>query len=117
MDNIHKSIVPHDPHYGFGETLESISFVAYYLDEVGIADFLEDNKRLKTLRYSHSTKNNVSPQCWDICKFIAAIERQVGSHLVELSVSIGEPFGSIAPGKASMRGFHASDSSNFLSKL
>ena len=105
MDDNHRSIVPQDPHYSFGEALESVSFVACCLDEVGIADFLKDTKRLRTLRYSHSTKDNVSPQCWDICKFVAAIERQVGSHLVELSVSIGEPFGSIAPGKASMRGF------------
>lgn len=36
---------------------------------------------------------------------VAAVERQVGSHLVELSVSIREPFGSIAPGKVTMRGF------------
>ena len=63
MDDNHKSIVPQDPHYGFGETLESVSFVACCLDEVGIADFLKDNKRLKTLRYSHSTKDNVTPQC------------------------------------------------------
>lgn len=105
MDDNHKSIVPEDPHYGFGETLESVSLVACCVDEVGIADFLKDTKRLKSLRYSHSTKYNVSPQCWDICKFVAAIERQVGSHLEELSVSTGNPFGSIAPGKASMRGF------------
>ncbi|KAF6241719.1 hypothetical protein HO173_000430 [Letharia columbiana] len=105
MDDNHKSIVPKDPNYGFGETLESVSLVACCVDEAGIADFLKDTKRLKSLRYLHSTKYNVSPQCWDICRFVAAIERQVGSHLVELSVSIGKPFGSIAPGKASMRGF------------
>ena len=104
-DDNYKSIVPRDPRYRFGETLESVSFVACCMDEVGIADFLNDTKRLKTLRYSHSTKYNVSPQCWDICKFVAAIERQVGGHLVELSVSVREPFGSIAPGKVSMRGF------------
>jgi len=100
-DDNHKSI----KHYGFGETLESVFFVACCMDEVGIADFLKNTKRLKTLRYSHSTKHNVSIQCWDICKFIAAIERQVGTHLVELSISMREPFGSIAPGTVSMRGF------------
>lgn len=101
MDDNHKSI----KHYSFGETLESVFFVACCVDEVGIADFLKNTKRLKTLKYSHSTKYNISIQCWDICKFIAAIKRQVGSHLVELSISIGEPFGSIAPGKVSMGGF------------
>ena len=82
----------------FGETLESVSLVACCMDDVGIGDFLQDTERLKTLEYSHSRKDNPSIQCWDICKFIASIERQVGSHLVELSISIGRPFGSIAPG-------------------
>ena len=101
MDDNHKSI----KEYSFGETLESVFFVACCVDEVGIADFLKNTKRLKTLKYSHSTKHNASIQCWDICKFIAAIERQVGTHLVELSISIEKPFGSIAPGKVSMRRF------------
>ena len=105
MDSYHKSIVPKDPHHGFGETLESVSLVASYVDEVGIADFLKDTKGLKSLKYSHSTKYTVSPQCWEICKVVAAIERQVGSHLEKLSISIGKPFGPIAPGSVSMRGF------------
>lgn len=89
----------------FGETLETVSFYASCLDEADIADFLKNTKRLKTLRYLHSTKENVGPQCWNICNFIEAIKRQVGSHLVELSISIEEPVGSIAPGKVSMRDF------------
>ena len=105
MDPNYTNIIPRDPSYGFGETLESISFVTCCLDDVGIAHFLKNTKRLKTLRYSHSKKYDVNPQCWDICKFVAAIEGQVGSHLLELSISIREPFGSIAPGKATMRGF------------
>lgn len=105
IDGNYNSIVPRDLHYRFGDTLKSISFVACCMDGVGIADFLQDTNCLKTLRYSHSTKYYVSPQCWDICKVVAAIERQVGSHLVELSVSIGQPFGSIASGEVSMRGF------------
>lgn len=36
---------------------------------------------------------------------MTAIEREAGSHLEELSVSIRELRGSIAPGRASMRGF------------
>ena len=105
MDANHTSIVPRDPNYGFGETLESVSFVACCMDDVGIAHFLKNTKRLKTLRYSHSKKYDSNLKCWDICKFVAAIERQVGSHLMELSISIRDPFGSIAPGKVTMRGF------------
>ena len=60
MDDNHKSIVPKDPHYGFGETLESVSLVACCMDEVGIGDFLKDTKRLKSLRYSHSVKWDLS---------------------------------------------------------
>ena len=89
--------------YVFGKTLESISLVACCIDEKAIADFLKDASRLKTLRYSHSTKICISPQRWDICNFIAAIQRRVGSQLVELSISIREPFGSIAAGNVSMR--------------
>lgn len=68
MDANHTSIVPKDPNYGFGETLESVSFVTCCLDDVGIAHFLKNTKRLKTLRYSHSRKYNFNPRCWDICK-------------------------------------------------
>jgi len=75
-------------------------------DEVAITDFLRHTPRLRTFRYSHSTKNDGGPQDWDLCKFVTAIEREVGSHLVELSISIRELRGSINPGKASMRGFH-----------
>ena len=65
---------------------------------------LEAPPQFKTLRYSHSRKYNCNLRCWDICKFGAAVERQVGSHLVELSVSIRDALASIAQGKVSMRG-------------
>ena len=51
------------------------------------------------------TKAYSGPQDWNICKFITAIERNVGSHLEQLSISIREPRGSIPPGCTSMRGF------------
>lgn len=105
MDDGHKGIASKDPYRGFGETLEVVDLVWCCIDEVGIADFLKHTTRLRTLRYSHSTKGNGGPQYWDICKFVTAIEREAGSHLVELSVSIRELRGSLAPGKASMRGF------------
>ena len=46
-DENNKSIVPRDPTYGFGETLESDSFVACCVDEVGITDCLENTNALK----------------------------------------------------------------------
>lgn len=98
------SIMSRCPHRGF-KALKAVHLVSSFIYEVAITDFLKHTPRLKTLTYSHSTKENCSPQDWDICRFITAIEREVGSHLAELSISIPELRGSIAPGKASMRGF------------
>ncbi|MCJ1271614.1 hypothetical protein MMC22_011516, partial [Lobaria immixta] len=105
MDDGHKRVASKDPYGGFGQTLEAVHLVSCCIDEVGIADFLKHTTRLRTLRYSHSTKGNDDSQDWNICKFVTAIEREAGNHLVELSVTIREIRGSIAPGKASMRGF------------
>lgn len=108
-DGGHKSIYgSKDPYRGgFGETLEAVHLVSCCIDDVGIADFLKHTTRLRTLWYSHSTKGNGGPYDgdWDICKFVTAIEREAGSHLEELSVSIRELRGSIAPGTVSTRGF------------
>ncbi|KAL9127513.1 MAG: hypothetical protein Q9217_003623 [Psora testacea] len=106
----HNSIYTSEDPYrnGFGETLEAVHLVSYCIDEVGIADFLKHTTRLKTLRYSHSTKGNGGGPYdgdWDICKFVTAIEREAGSHLEELSISIRGLRGSIASGRASLRGF------------
>ena len=105
-DGGHKRICASiDSHGGFAETLKSVHFMSCCIDDVGIADFLKHAPNLRTLLYSHSTKGNGGPhhRDWDICKFVTAIEREAGCHLVELSVSICELRGSIAPGKASMR--------------
>ena len=107
-DGGHKSIcASKDPYGGFAKTLKSVHFMSCCIDGVGIADFLKHTPRLRTLMYSHATEGNGGPhdRGWDICKFVTAIEREAGSHLVELSVSICELRGSIAPGKASMRNF------------
>lgn len=104
-DDGHKNMVSNNPVGGFGKTLTVVDLMACCIDEVGIADFLQHTTRLKTLRYSHVTKEHSGPRDWNICKFITAIGRKVGSHLEELSVFIRELRGSIAPGKASMRGF------------
>jgi hypothetical protein len=104
MDDGHTRIASKDPYPSFS-ALETVRFVSCSIDEVSIADFLRRTPRLKTLRYSHSTKGNDGTQDWDLCKFVTAIEGTAGSHLVELSVSIHDLRGSITPGKASMRGF------------
>ena len=101
----HKNTTSNNPEGAFGKTLIAVNFVACCIDEVAIADFLQHSPRLRTLRYSHVTKPHSGPQEWNICEFITAIEREVGSHLEEFSVSIRELRGSLPPGKASMRGF------------
>ncbi|KAI4150264.1 MAG: hypothetical protein L6R39_002316 [Caloplaca ligustica] len=105
-DGHYKNIAYYNPEGGFGKTLVAVNFMACCIDEVGIADFLQHTTCLRTLRYSHTTKIHRGPQDWNLCQFITAIERKVGSHLEELSISIRELHGSIAPGKSSMRGFH-----------
>lgn len=75
------------------------------IDEVSIAKFLQHNPNLKTLRYSHLSKQIVGDQYWNICDFVAAIEREVGNHLAKLSVSIRAYSDQIVSGRVSLRGF------------
>lgn len=92
-------------HSGLGSsTLVAAHFVSCCICPAGIAEFLTHIPSLRTLRYSHCTKGGVDGD-WNICAFVTAIERAVGPHLEELSVSIRELRGEIALGKASMRGF------------
>ena len=98
-----KSTMSKKPSYVFGKTLESISFEACCINEKAIADFLKDVSCLKSFRYSHSTKEDIGPQRWDICKFVAAIQHRVGSQLLELSLSIRRSSALIAAGSVSMR--------------
>ncbi|KAE8393880.1 hypothetical protein BDV23DRAFT_180330 [Aspergillus alliaceus] len=88
------------------QSLEAVHFMRASIDDKAIAGFLKHTPSLKTLRYSHTTNNNGGLQDWDLCRFVAAIEREAGNHLVELSISIDELRGSITLGKVSMRGFH-----------
>ena len=105
-DGCHKSIYASKDLYpgGFGATLREVEFVNCCMDEVAIAGFLKHTIRLKKLHYSHSSKDNGYDH-WDICKFVMAIQREVGSHLEVLSVSILKLRGLIVPGRASMRAF------------
>ncbi|KAF2093596.1 hypothetical protein NA57DRAFT_81098 [Rhizodiscina lignyota] len=105
MSEGHKSIASKDLYRGFGGTLEEAVLKDCCIDEVGITNFLKYTPHLKTLRYSHMTNEFGNPWSWNICKFLTAIEREAGGHLVELSVSIYRSRRSISPGKASLRGF------------
>lgn len=87
------------------EVLEAAHLVSCCIDHSSIAIFLQHTPSLKTLRYWHSTKMGVWNQDWDVCKFVEGVEREVGSHLVQLSITIHDFHGSILPGKASIRGF------------
>ena len=97
-------IPPKVPGYRFGETLESVSLTSSCVDGASFTRFFANAKRLKSFRYEHSAKS-VAPQDWDLCRFIAAIERQVGSHLTELSISLRESSECTPLGKISFRGF------------
>lgn len=87
------------------EALEAAHLGGCCIDAEGIADFLKHTPRLKTLRYSHSTQHDSLPPNWDICKFVNAVAREAGSHLIELSLEIQKLRGSILPGKVSLRSF------------
>ena len=91
----------------FGQTLEVVYFPGCYIDHVAIADFLKHTPRLRSLTYSHMSKSDPEgpPLDWDICKFVTAIEREAGGHLMQLSITIAELRGSVLPGSASLRGF------------
>ena len=104
LEGIPRSLALTDSHH-IAETLQAAHLVSCCIDEVGIADFLKYTPSLKTLRYWHGTKSDSPVQDWDICKFVNAVEREAGSHLVQLSVAIRELHGSIVPGQASIRGF------------
>lgn len=95
------------PHIHLGKMLRAIKLSRCCLDDVDITYLLKHTPCLKSLFYTHSTQTPDSRQSWDICKFVSATEREVGSHLVELSVSIGDMASTITPGRVSMRGFHA----------
>lgn len=105
MNDGHESIAPKHPYRDFGETLNSVNLSKCCIDEMGIADFLKHTTRLRKLKYSHSTNGNNRRQSWDICKFVTAIEREIGSQLEKLSISIVRLSGLIAPGEATMRNF------------
>ncbi|KAI2626604.1 F-box domain protein [Hypoxylon sp. NC1633] len=105
IGSISTELASKSAYFRYGETLETVEFMECFIDEAAIASFLKNAQRLKIFRHSHANRPYRPAQDWDICKFVATIEREVGSHLEELSISVSESQGSILPGKASMRGF------------
>lgn len=85
--------------------LEVAGFDDASVDTVAIAGFLKHTPRLKSFTYLHSIKANGGHQVWDLCGFIAAVQREVGSHLEHLCAITLELRCLISPGKPYLRGF------------
>lgn len=80
------------------------AYLSGCIDDVGITDFLKHTPRLKTLDYLHSTQRELCPRSWNICKFVNAVAREAGRHLIAFSVLVDSEE-SMPPGKVSTRGF------------
>jgi hypothetical protein len=85
------------------ETMEIAHLLSSNLDGLAMEHFLGCTPRLKTLVYSHSSKQ-LGP-AWDICALVAAIVKEAGSHFEELSITMHDFTGKIALGTATMRDF------------
>lgn len=89
----------------FDSKVEVVGFWDASIDAVTIAHFLKRTPCLKSLMYWHSTNGGVGHQDWDLCAFIAAVQREVGSHLENLCAITTELRGSVSPGKPNLRHF------------
>ncbi|GAW22608.1 hypothetical protein ANO14919_121500 [Xylariales sp. No.14919] len=96
---------PPTPYTFYGKALESVTLDNCWMDPESIAEFLAHTPRLKVFNYSHTLGLRVDTQGWDLCGFVAAIGREVGSHLERLSVGISEWRAPVLSGKPSMRDF------------
>ncbi|KAF2877261.1 hypothetical protein BDV95DRAFT_601674 [Massariosphaeria phaeospora] len=79
-----------------GEIMEIAHLLSSNLDGPAMEHFLRCTPRLKTLVYSHSSKE-LGP-LWDICALVTAIAKEAGSHLEELSITTHDFTGKIALG-------------------
>jgi hypothetical protein len=86
-----------------GETMEVAHLLSSNLDGPAMEHFLRCTPRLKTLVYSHSSKE-LGPT-WDICALVTAIVKEAGSHLEELSITTHDFTGKIALRTSTMRDF------------
>ncbi|KAA8645024.1 uncharacterized protein ATNIH1004_009235 [Aspergillus tanneri] len=89
----------------FNSTVETVGFWEASINAVAITDFLKHTPCLKSLTYWHSEKDSVKNQGWDLCEFISAVQRNVGSHLESLSTVTTELRCLISPGKPCLRSF------------
>lgn len=93
------------PYAGFTISLEMVDFVDCCIDPTNMAKFLKHSPCLKRLRYSHSPKENNDDHSWNICDFVTIIEREAGSYLEGLSLSLSSFRDSIVPGRVSLSKF------------
>jgi hypothetical protein len=90
----------------FADALQEAHLGRCCMDDEGISRFLKHTPRLKTLTYYHDTQHDFLPSAWNICKFVNAVAREAGTHLIEFSVgTVSSWGGSILPGRVSARGF------------
>lgn len=86
-----------------GMAMETAHLLSCTLDGATMEYFLRCTPCLKTLVYSHTSKDVAAP--WNICELVTAIVKQASSHLEELSITLHDFKGRIALGTASMRPF------------
>ncbi|KAI0471453.1 hypothetical protein GGR56DRAFT_71871 [Xylariaceae sp. FL0804] len=96
---------PGNPYNCYGQALEQVQLTHACIDDATMAAFLRHTPRLKKLKYLHNDMGDDN-HIWDLCKFVAAIEREVGRHLEVLQIGLHHKFrGRLVPGKPSLRGF------------
>jgi hypothetical protein len=105
VGNHPQSLAFSDPTH-FADALQEAHLGRCCMDDEGISRFLKHTPRLKTLTYYHDTQHDFLPSAWNICKFVNAVAREAGTHLIEFSVgTVSSWGGSILPGRVSARGF------------
>ncbi|KAI0470754.1 F-box domain protein [Xylariaceae sp. FL0804] len=93
------------PYRCYGQALNDLYLMDACIDDATIAELLRHTPCLKRFRYRHKTYMDGDYLSWDPCRFATAIEREVGGHLEELHIEIGDLRGRIMPGRAALRGF------------
>ncbi|GAW26833.1 putative f-box domain protein [Rosellinia necatrix] len=86
--------------------LRTIKFTHCCMDSVGISALLAHTPYLTSFEYKHMSKHHGMEAYWDAGQFVAAIEKQVGSQLQHLVVTVGiNSINGISAGVTSLRGF------------
>ena len=89
----------------WGVSLRALHLERCCINHIAMSNLLCRTPGLKTLTYSHSVHVGSTISQWDICGFINEVNRRVGTHLEEFSVSADALQGHISPGSASAHGF------------